>query len=548
MVLDLLGPSLEELFNFCNRKFSLKTVLLLADQLISRLEYIHSESLIHRDVKPANFVMGIGKRGNQLNVIGFGLAKTHKNPKTNLHIPYHEDKKFIGTALYASVNAHLGVGAYNPAMHTFNDQTDAFTEQSRRDDMESLGYIMLYFCRGSLPWQGLTAVTREEKYNLIMEKKSTTPIEVLCRGFPNEFVIYFTYIRNLRFDDKPDYFYLPNVFRDLFVREGFRYDYVFDWTVYTYHKNAQAQSQISCQEQQIQLNVGLQKSVDSKFPSHATLETEMAAKPAVSADRQLACPSNVRPGSPCEQKDHLAQQSTLELPQAIVWLRDPARYPDLILQLGSISIAQDQLAAEVKEIYAGLVQVEAKCMNIDAAQAADAKTQLGPEQWQALIALHRTLLYEHHDFLMATQHPTSAPALRCLAQKYSMPARIWRHGIHSFLEVLRQKRPQSQQYTLAFIYLAYQMMTLLFETVPAFHDICAELLGDLSRYRMAIEEEPAVHETWRKRAQYWYLMCHKKHPGLGRLSHHLGILERPCLTKAFLYAKHLLRSRHSLTL
>lgn len=113
-------------------------------------------------------------------------------------------------------------------------------EQSRRDDMESLGYVMLYFCRGSLPWQGLKAATKKQKYDRIMEKKMTTPTEVLCRGFPNEFAIYLNYTRSLRFDDKPDYSYLRKIFRDLFVREGFQYDYVFDWTVYKYQKNAQA--------------------------------------------------------------------------------------------------------------------------------------------------------------------------------------------------------------------------------------------------------------------------------------------------------------------
>lgn len=113
-------------------------------------------------------------------------------------------------------------------------------EQSRRDDMESLGYVMLYFCRGSLPWQGLKAATKKQKYDRIMEKKMTTPTEVLCRGFPSEFAIYLNYTRSLRFDDKPDYSYLRKIFRDLFVREGFQYDYVFDWTVYKYQKNAQA--------------------------------------------------------------------------------------------------------------------------------------------------------------------------------------------------------------------------------------------------------------------------------------------------------------------
>jgi casein kinase I family protein HRR25 len=106
---------------------------------------------------------------------------------------------------------------------------------------------MLYFCRGSLPWQGLKAATKKQKYDRIMEKKMTTPTEVLCRGFPNEFAVYLNYTRSLRFDDKPDYSYLRKIFRDLFVREGFQYDYVFDWTVYKYQKNAQALAQAAGQ-------------------------------------------------------------------------------------------------------------------------------------------------------------------------------------------------------------------------------------------------------------------------------------------------------------
>ncbi|KAG8376168.1 hypothetical protein BUALT_Bualt09G0035200 [Buddleja alternifolia] len=222
LVMDLLGPSLEDLFNFCSRKLSLKTVLMLADQMINRVEFVHSKSFLHRDIKPDNFLMGLGRRANQVYIIDFGLAKKFRDSSTHQHIPYRENKNLTGTARYASMNTHLGI------------------EQSRRDDLESLGYVLMYFLRGSLPWQGLKAGTKKQKYEKISEKKVSTSIEALCRGYPTEFASYFHYCRSLRFEDKPDYAYLKRIFRDLFIREGFQFDYVFDWTILKYQQSQMA--------------------------------------------------------------------------------------------------------------------------------------------------------------------------------------------------------------------------------------------------------------------------------------------------------------------
>jgi hypothetical protein len=253
-----------------------------------------------------------------------------------------------------------------------------------------------------------------------------------------------------------------------------------------------------------------------------------------------------QPQSPAHstQRSIPKPQQSQRQPGLIELQRYDPRYPGLLLQPDSRPISQEQLASEVKSIYAGLTMVETKCIHVDRAQAAaaqDSDTKLASDHWQALIALHRTLLHEHHDFFLASQHPSASPALRRLAAKYSMPARMWKHGIHSFLELLRRRLPDSIDYMLAFIYLAYQMMALLYETVPAFEDTWIECLGDLGRYRMAIEDEDVRdRETWAGVARSWYTKAADKNPTVGRLYHHLAILARPnALQQMYYYSRSL---------
>lgn len=213
LVLDLLGPSLEDLFTFCSRKFSLKTVLLIADQMITRISYVHLKGFVHRDIKPDNFLMGTGKYCNMLYLIDFGLAKKFMDTRTKVHMQYRNDKNLTGTVRYASINAHRGI------------------EQSRRDDLESMGYVMMYFNRGSLPWQGLKAANKKQKYEKICEKKMAVPIEELCKGFPVEFTFFLNYCRELSFEEQPDYLRLRQMFRALYKRDCGTDGNIYDWVL-----------------------------------------------------------------------------------------------------------------------------------------------------------------------------------------------------------------------------------------------------------------------------------------------------------------------------
>ncbi|KAK7542590.1 casein kinase-like protein I [Phyllosticta citribraziliensis] len=213
LVIDLLGPSLEDLFDHCNRRFSIKTVVMVAKQMLSRVQTIHEKNLIYRDIKPDNFLIGRPntKTANVIHVVDFGMAKQYRDPKTKQHIPYRERKSLSGTARYMSINTHLG------------------REQSRRDDLEALGHVFMYFLRGGLPWQGLKAATNKQKYEKIGEKKQTTAIKDLCDGFPEEFNKYLSYVRNLGFEDNPDYDYLRDLFTQALKNTGEVEDGEYDW-------------------------------------------------------------------------------------------------------------------------------------------------------------------------------------------------------------------------------------------------------------------------------------------------------------------------------
>jgi len=213
MIMDRLGNSLGYYFRKCGKILSMKTTLMVAIQMLSRLEYLHQRSFIHRDIKPDNFVFGVGSNSDLLYLIDLGLSKKYRDLKTHQHINYSEDRGLAGTARYVSINVHLGV------------------EQSCRDDLESVGYVLISLVRGKLPWQGMEACSKGEKYELISQSKMDTPLETLCEGLPAEFLQYMQRVRALRFDEKPAYQTLRGYFINLMTKMNYAYDFQYDWVV-----------------------------------------------------------------------------------------------------------------------------------------------------------------------------------------------------------------------------------------------------------------------------------------------------------------------------
>ena len=219
LVEELLGKSLEDIFNAYGKPFSLKTVCVIGIEMIKRIQYVHSKYYIHRDIKPDNFMLGRGENEKKLYIIDFGLAKKYYSISKSQHIKFVTGKHLTGTARYCGRNAHRGY------------------EQGRRDDIESIGYVLMYFLLGVLPWQGLRVKKNEDQFEKIAQKKYSTTFEELTEGQPEEFLLYFKHCDNLHFETQPNYVYLIGLFKsviDKYCKESF-YDYDWNKDIYTYY-------------------------------------------------------------------------------------------------------------------------------------------------------------------------------------------------------------------------------------------------------------------------------------------------------------------------
>ena len=214
VVMEMLGPSISRLYARCFQDFGLKTVVMIGLNMLKILEYIHSQGVVHRDIKPDNILIGL--HDQYLRLIDYGLAKYYISK--GAHIPFKNVNRMIGTARYASLNSHLGY------------------ELSRRDDLESLGYVLIYLFKGRLPWQrppySDKKLTKEQQFALITKIKQQTSVSDLCHGMPEQFMRYMNYVKGLEFQSKPEYDYLKDLFVQIMKEHGWQMDYDYDWIRY----------------------------------------------------------------------------------------------------------------------------------------------------------------------------------------------------------------------------------------------------------------------------------------------------------------------------
>jgi len=211
LAMDYIGPSIEDLFMLNGEKFSMKTVLQLAYQMISRLQYIHAKGIVHRDIKPQNFVIDNRKGFNIVYLIDFGLSTIYFDPITKQHIKYRESDCIVGNPRYSSIHTQMGI------------------EQTRRDDLESLAYVLIYLAKGKLPWNNMVAPNFDDKLYLIAQKKMKSSPKEICEGLPSVFEDLLSIARSLTFDYQPDYTYLRQLFRNCLLSNGYTYDNHYDW-------------------------------------------------------------------------------------------------------------------------------------------------------------------------------------------------------------------------------------------------------------------------------------------------------------------------------
>jgi serine/threonine protein kinase len=211
IVIEYLGSSLSELFFKNNKSFSLKTVLMVALQMVTRIEELHRNGIVHRDIKPGNFIMGIGERKIQVFIIDFGLSSYYLTPSKK-HVKFNNGASFRGTHRYASINTHNNI------------------EQSRRDDLEALGYVLIYFLKGKLPWQNIR-VKKKDRKKVIGENKAKVSIKELTRGIPVVFEGYMEYVRGLEYEQDPDYNLIRNMFRECLNNNKYELDNNYDWMI-----------------------------------------------------------------------------------------------------------------------------------------------------------------------------------------------------------------------------------------------------------------------------------------------------------------------------